>query len=225
VRSSTILYLHGLASSPKGRKKELLEKRFGKEGFTIVAPDLNVPSFRKLNFFEMVAVARGACERSRSRVVVGSSLGALVALSLAESSSFFSSSLVLIAPALGFHERWKEKLPDGEEFDFFHHGEKRPLPIHRRFFEEMAEVRVDAAPPPVPVSVVMGTNDESVPFLQVAETWKRWETSGRLVSGSRFHRVEGGDHGLVDFGDRIEAAVRERLASRGAQAVLRPTVR
>ena len=209
--SSRILYLHGLASSPKGRKRELLEKRFEKEGLTVAAPDLNVPSFRKLNFFEMVAVARGACERNCPRVVVGSSLGALVALSLAESSSSFSSSLVLIAPAMGFHERWKEKLPDGEEFDFFHHGEERPLPIHRRFFEEMADVRVDEAPPPVAVSIVMGTNDESVTFAQVEETWKRWEASGRLVSGSRFHRVEGGDHGLVEFGDWIEAAVRERL--------------
>ena len=210
---AAILYLHGLASSPKGRKRELLEKRFAKEGLTVAAPDLNVPSFRKLNFFEMVAVARTACERSRPRVVVGSSLGALVALSLAESSSpsSFSSSLVLIAPALGFHERWKDKLPDGEEFDFFHHGEERPLPIHRRFFEEMADVRVDEAPPHVAVSIVMGTNDESVTFAQVAETWKRWEASGRLVSGSRFHRVEGGDHGLVEFGDWIEAAVRERL--------------
>ena len=208
---ATILYLHGLASSPKGRKRELLEKRFEKEGLTVAAPDLNVPSFRKLNFFEMVAVARGACERNCPRVVVGSSLGALVALSLAESSSSFSSPLVLVAPAMGFHERWKEKLPDGEEFDFFHHGEERPLPIHRRFFEEMADVRVDEAPPPVAVSIVMGTNDESVTFAQVEETWKRWEASGRLVSGSRFHRVEGGDHGLVEFGDWIEAAVRERL--------------
>jgi predicted esterase YcpF (UPF0227 family) len=216
VRSSTILYLHGLASSPKGRKRELLEKRFGKEGFTIVAPDLNVPSFRKLDFSEMVAVARAAFDRAEPRVIIGSSLGALVALSFAESFSFLSSPpLVLVAPALGFHDRWKEKLPEGEEFDLIHHGEEKAMPIHRRFFEEMADVCVDAAPPPVPVSVVMGTNDESVPFLQVAETWKRWETSGRLVSGSRFHRVEGGDHGLVEFGDWIEAAVRERLAGEG----------
>ena len=213
--ASRLLYLHGLASSPRGRKRAVLEERFSRDGFEVVAPDLNVPSFRKLNFFEMVAVARGACERSRPRVVVGSSLGALVALSLAESSSSFSSSLVLIAPALGFHERWKEKLPDGEKFDFFHHGEERPLPIHRRFFEEMADVRVDASPPPVAVSIVMGSNDESVPFAQVADAWAQWEASGRLVPGSRFHRVEGGDHGLVEFGERIEAAVRERLAGEG----------
>jgi uncharacterized protein len=208
-----LLYLHGLASSPKGRKRDLLEKRFGKEGFTVVAPDLNVPSFRKLDFLEMGNVARAAFDRAEPRVIIGSSLGALVALSVAESlSSSSPPPLVLLAPALAFGERWKTKLPEGDEFDLFHHGEEKPMPIHRRFFEEMAEVRVDAAPPPVPVSVVMGTDDESVPFAQVAEAWKRWEDSGRLAPGSRFHRVEGGDHGLIAFGDRIEAAVRETLA-------------
>ena len=136
----------------------------------------------------------------------------LVALSLAESFSLSSPPLVLVAPALGFHERWKEKLPEGEEFDVYHHGEERPLPIRRRFFEEMALVRVDEAPPPVAVSVVMGTEDETVPYAQVADAWARWEASGRLASGSRFHRVAGGDHGLVAHGDEIESAVRERMA-------------
>lgn len=208
----TILYLHGLASSPKGRKRELLEKQFEKEGFTVVAPDLNVPSFRKLDFLEMGRAARAAFDLAEPRAIVGSSLGALVSLSLSEILGPRSCPLVLVAPALGFGARWKEKLPDSEEFDLFHHGEGRPLPIHRRFFEEMAGVLVDAAPPPVAVSVVMGTDDESVPFAQVADAWARWEASGRLVPGSRFHRVEGGDHGLVEFGDQIEAAVRERLA-------------
>jgi predicted esterase YcpF (UPF0227 family) len=211
--ASTILYLHGLASSPRGRKRAVLEDRFGSDGIEVVAPDLNVPTFHRLDFLEMVRAARTACDRALPRVVVGSSLGALVALSLAESFSPLSSSppLVLVAPALGFHERWKEKLPEGDEFDLFHHGEERPLPIHRRFFEEMALVKVDENPPPVPVSVVMGTDDETVPYAQVAGAWARWEASGRLAKGSRFHRVPGGDHGLVAHGDEIESAVRERL--------------
>lgn len=211
---SAILYLHGLASSPRGRKRAVLEDRLGPDGIEIVAPDLNVPSFRNLDFLEMVRAARTASDRALPRVIVGSSLGALVALSVAESFSALTPSppLVLVAPALGFHERWKEKLPESDTFDLFHHGEERLLPIHRRFFEEMALVRVDDAPPPVPVSVVMGTDDETVPYALVADAWARWEASGRLAKGSRFHRVAGGDHGLVAHGDTIESAVRERLA-------------
>jgi surfactin synthase thioesterase subunit len=190
----------------------MLEKCFETEGWKIVAPDLNVPSFRELSFAEMCAEAFVTCAEATPRVVVGSSLGALVALSLSDMLGKKGPPLVFVAPALGFGERWKARLAEGDVLELFHHGEGRPLPIHRAFFEEMAGVHVDEAPPPVPVSVVMGTRDESVPFEQVAESWARWERSGRLAPGSRFHRVEGGDHGLVEFGDEIESAVRERLA-------------
>lgn len=216
----TLLYLHGLASSPKGRKRAILEQRFGPEGFTIVAPDLNVPWFRELSFEEMVAEASAASSEVRPEVVIGSSLGALVAIALAGSLGPKSPPLVLIAPALGFGARWAEKVPETGTLEVFHHGEGQFLEIHCAFFEEMAGVTVDAVPPPVPVSIVMGTADESVPFAQVETRWKEWERSGRLASGSRFHRVEGGDHGLIEHGDAIEAAVRERLGQE-----LLPTVR
>ncbi len=207
----TLLYLHGLASSPKGRKRAVLEARFSPKGYVVVAPDLNVPSFRELSFDEMHAEAVVAYAETKPRIVVGSSLGALVALSLADTLGREGVPLVLIAPALGFGGRWASKLSEGESVEMFHHGEGRNLPIRRAFFEEMAGVTIDAAPPPVPVSIVMGTLDETVPFGQVAERWKEWEASGRLVPLSRFHAVEGGDHGLVDFGDAIEAAILERL--------------
>jgi pimeloyl-ACP methyl ester carboxylesterase len=216
----TLLYLHGLASSPKGRKRAMLEKLLGPEGYTVVAPDLNVPWFRELSFEEMVAEASSALAEVKPEIVVGSSLGALVALALAVPLGPGGPPLVLIAPALGFGARWADKLSEGGTLEVFHHGEGQFLEIHRDFFEEMAEVTVDAEPPPVPVSIVMGTADESVPFAQVEARWKEWEMSGRLADGSRFHRVEGGDHGLIEHGDTIEAAVRERLGQD-----LFPTVR
>lgn len=208
----TILYLHGLASSPRGRKRAVLEDRFLPDGFEVVAPDLNVPSFRELSFAEMCSEAFVTCAEIRPRVVVGSSLGALVALTLADMLGRAGPPLVLIAPALAFGPRWMENVPDEEAFELFHHGEERLLPIRRRFFEEMALVRADETPPPVPVSIVMGTEDETVPYAQVADAWARWEASGGLARGSRFHRVAGGDHGLVAYGDEIESAVREHLA-------------
>jgi len=216
----TLLYLHGLASSPKGRKRAILEQRFMPEGFSIVAPDLNVPWFRELSFEEMVAEASAACSEARPEVILGSSLGALVALTLAGLLGPGGPPLVLIAPALGVGARWAEKLPEAEFLEVFHHGEGQFLEIHCAFFKEMARVTVDVEPPPVPVSVVMGTADESVPFAEVEARWKEWEQSGRLASGSRFHRIEGGDHGLIEHGDVIEAAVRERLGQE-----LFPTVR
>ncbi|MEO6326002.1 MAG: YqiA/YcfP family alpha/beta fold hydrolase [Thermoanaerobaculia bacterium] len=209
-----ILYLHGLASSPKGRKADLLAKRFLNDGYEVVAPDLNVPSFAKLSFDAIVERAAREHAAVRPAVIVGSSLGALVALALAHRIGIgpTASPLVLVAPALAFGERWRTKLPDGDTLDVFHFGEGRTLPVHRQFFEGMAAVAVEREPPPVGVSVVMGTDDESVPIEQVEATWKSWEESGRLIPGSRFHRVEGGDHSLLAHGDVIERALRERLA-------------
>ena len=209
----TVVYLHGLASSPKGRKRAILEDRLGKDGFTVVAPDLNAPSFARLDFFAIVERAAEAVKEAKPDVVVGSSLGALVALAVLEKPDAPRVPLVLVAPALAFGDRWSTKLPEGDPLELFHHGEGKPLPIHREFFEGMARVAVEDAPPPVPVSVVMGTEDESVPFAQVEEAWKRWEASGKLAPGSRFHAVPGGDHGLTAHGAEIEAAVRERIAA------------
>jgi pimeloyl-ACP methyl ester carboxylesterase len=207
-----ILYLHGLASSPKGRKADFLSRRFAADDFEIVAPDLNVPSFERLSFEAIVNRASEAQAECAPAVIVGSSLGALVALSLAQRSGPSGPPLVLIAPALSFGGRWQSTLPEGDSVDLFHYGQGRTIPVHRQFFEGLAAMTIEVVPPPVPVSIVMGTSDESVPFEQVEETWRSWERSGRLALGSRFHRVDKGDHSLLEYGDIIEGALRERLA-------------
>jgi surfactin synthase thioesterase subunit len=152
-------------------------------------------------------------------VVVGSSLGALVALEACRLIS--SPPLVLIAPALGFSSRWLERLSPADSIRVFHHGEGRELPIHRRFFEEMAAGDVDDEPPDRPVTVVMGGRDESVPAAGVRAVWSRWERSGRLPAGSRYVEILEGDHGLVDHVEQIAEEIR-RAAGRLGRAAGEP---
>ena len=123
-------------------------------------------------------------------------------------------ALVLIAPALGFGGRWTQKLPAGDSIPFFHHGEGRELAIHRRFFEQMAALDLEGDPPPMPVTIVMGEKDESVPFEGVRAAWEAWERSGRLAPGSRFVAISGGDHGLIDHVERIRDEVLAAAASK-----------
>jgi pimeloyl-ACP methyl ester carboxylesterase len=196
-----VLYLHGFASSPRGRKVEALRKILQPSGFRVVAPDLNIPSFERLDFRAMSRVALWEMKKHLPAVVVGSSLGALVALEAGRTA--LAAPLVLIAPALGFGTRWIDKLPPGDALAFFHHGEGREIFIHRRFFEAMAGADPDRDPPPTPVTVVMGRRDESVPFDVVRGVWARWENSGRLPESSRFVEIPDGDHGLTDFVDQI----------------------
>jgi uncharacterized protein len=207
----TVLYLHGFASSPSGRKIALLREALPSDDFRLVAPDLNKPSFQKLDFDAIVDAALAAAKANPPVVVVGSSLGALVAL--AASRRGLDAPLVLIAPALGFGPRWLEKLAPGDPVRFFHHGQGRELEIHRRFFEQMAQLRVDREAPPQRVAVIMGAKDESVPFEGVFETWQRWEASGQLAKGSSFTAIPNGDHGLVDHVGLIADAIRSSLTT------------
>ena len=171
----------------------------------MIAPDLNIPSFQKLDFKAMSRVAFWEAKKHMPAVIVGSSLGAMVALDVARIAP--APALVLIAPALGFGSRWLEKLPPGDTIPFFHHGEGREVAIHRRFFEEMARLDLEGQPPPMPVSIVMGERDESVPFDGVRSVWESWARSGELAPGSRFVSIGGGDHGLVDHVQRIRDEV------------------
>jgi hypothetical protein len=200
-----ILYLHGFASSPDGRKATAVRTLLGKSGIEIVAPDLNLPSFLDLDFDAMADAAFAAAVDCSARAVVGSSLGALVALEVIRRG--FSAPAILIAPALGVADAWLPRVPPGDPVTLFHYGENRELPIRRRFFERVAHVDVDATPPPAPVTVVMGRLDESVPFEAVRATWDRWLASGSLRAGSAFVELTDGDHGLTAHADRVAAEV------------------
>jgi hypothetical protein len=206
----TVLYLHGFASSPEGRKVTMLRELLEHDGFQVIAPDLNQPSFERLDFEAMVTAAVDAAKASSLAVVVGSSLGAMVSLEAARRGMV--APLLLIAPALGFGARWTEKLAPGDPVTFFHHGKGRDLSIHRCFFEQMAQADSDREPPAVPVTIVMGEQDESVPFDGVLRVWQRWEASGRLAKGSAFIAIPGGDHSLIESVDRIAGEIR-RLSS------------
>jgi uncharacterized protein len=219
-RLRTVLYLHGFASSPAGRKVAALSGLLAEDSFRVVAPDLNVPSFEKLDFKLMCRMAVWEMKKQMPAVVVGSSLGALVALEACRITS--GAPLVLIAPALGFGFRWLERLPQGDSIRVFHHGEGRDVSIHRRFFEQMAGVDVDAEPPDRPVTVLMGGRDESVPPEIVRAVWARWEASGRLPAGSRYVEIPQGDHGLVDHVGQIAEEIRHAAGRRAGQVASEP---
>ena len=165
------------------------------QGIELNSPDLNIPSFASLDFDAIVRRGREDARRMPPRAIVGSSLGALVALAVGRDVP--ATPLVLIAPGLGMLDQWLSRLPDGDPVFAHHHAHNASLPIHRAFFERMATVDVDQEPPGANVTVIMGRNDETVPFDQVAAVWRAWETSGHLAAGSRFLEIPDGDHGLT----------------------------
>src|SRR5436190_3360572 len=104
----TVLYFHGFASSPNSQKIESLRALLEPLGIELNTPDLNVPSFEKLDFEAMVEKGVGSAP---PKAIVGGSLGAVVALEVVRRG--VRAPLVLIAPGVGIADQWL-KIPDGE---------------------------------------------------------------------------------------------------------------
>lgn len=205
----SVLYFHGFASSPKSEKVRKIRELLQARGIEINAPDMNVPSFAKLDFQAMVQRALEAAAERPPDAIVGSSLGALVALEIVRRG--VRKPLVLIAPAIGVVEFWLGRIPQGDPVEMYNYAIGAKAPIHRAFFEHIVTVDSDRDAPAVPVTVIMGRNDESVPFDRVAGVWKRWE--GSLVPGSKFIEIGEGDHGLVAHADVIADAIEKSVGA------------
>lgn len=205
--SLPVLYFHGFASSPQSQKLVALKKLLAPD-IELISPDMNVPSFERLDWEAMVRRGLDEARRLPPKAIVGSSLGALIALELVRRG--IVAPLVLIAPAVGIGERWSTKLPPGDPIRVYNHARDGEADIHRAFFEQMSRVEPEKDPPAAPVTVIMGRLDESVPFSLVEEVWKRWQESGRLQQGSLFREIPDGDHGLVAHVSEIAAQIRAR---------------
>lgn len=203
----SVLYFHGFASSPASAKITALRPLLEPHGIELNAPDLNVPSFEFLDWDAVVAHALSTARATPPCAVAGSSLGALIALAVAQRG--IDVPLVLIAPALGVARRWQTTIPDDDPIVTFNFARNADAPIHRAFFEQMTRLHVDEQPPRSRVTVVMGRKDQTVPFDIVEETWRNWEASGALVDGSKFIVLHEGDHGLVSHADVIREAIEE----------------
>src|SRR5689334_21800079 len=129
-----VLYFHGFASSPKSEKLVALKKLLAPD-FAVNSPDMNVPSFERLEFESMVELALREAGRTPPDVIVGSSLGSLVALEIVRRGVL--APLVLIAPAVGIGDRWGSRLPAGDPVEVFNHATKSKAKIHRAFFDRM----------------------------------------------------------------------------------------
>lgn len=205
-RDRSILLLHGFASSPRGEKVDGLRLRLEPAGVEVIAPELNLPRFEDLRFSAMVDHAVEAA--AEADLIVGSSLGAMVALEVVRRGG--TLPLVLIAPAIGVGELWISRIPPEGPLKVFHHARGREVWIHRAFFEEMAGVESDRDPPATPVVIVIGDGDESIPIERVRAVWSRWREEG-LAPGSELIEIPGGDHRLLDHLDRIAEEILRAL--------------
>ena len=175
-----VVYLHGFASSPAsskaGRFKDELEAR--SVGFS--CPDLNQPAFDTLTVTRMLADTRRVvqCARASPIALIGSSLGAFVALhAAAEDAGRRVDRLILLAPALDFGgnrlrqlgehgvDEWRRR----GSLPFMHYAFGEVREIGFALYEDAAGYDAIGLDVQLPVLVFQGRHDAVVDPAMVAD--------------------------------------------------------
>jgi len=208
------IYLHGFASSPASSKAQRFERELAAHGVGFSCPDFNQPAFETLTTTRMLEQTAGAISSAPAGpvVLIGSSLGAFVAIHAASAAPHRVSHLILLAPALDFGGNRLRQL--GEHgidewrrlgrLRFFHYAFNEPRDVGFALYEDAA--RYDALTLPVaqPMLVFQGRRDESVDPAMV----ERWAAGRPNVD----LRMVDDDHQLSSSMDLIWNETRRFLA-------------
>ena len=167
-----LVYLHGFASGPQGNKGRHCRSWAEARGIPFHAPDLNLPDFEHLTVTAQVeAVERLLAALEEPAVVVGSSMGGLVGAAVARRGTPMAR-LILLAPAFGFARR---RLAGRRWAGYRKRG---TMPTYHHAKAQWATLGPDLLPDlplwadddqwrlEVPVAVLHGRRDESVPLAE-----------------------------------------------------------
>ena len=215
-----IVYLHGFASSPQSGKAQFFKAKFEALGIPIAIPQLDRADFERLTVSGMLDVTAAAVA-NRPVILMGSSLGGFVAGLFAARHPKLIQRLVLLAPALEFAERWKQRFSTTELAEwkrqgwknFFHYSYKREAPLSYSFVEDA--LRYEGEPDfAQPALILHGTGDEVVP-VALSRDYARRHANVTLKEFASGHELT----------DVTEALWRETTAFLGLAAEASPAPR
>jgi len=169
-----VIYLHGFASSSHSGKAVYLGQRLRERGVDYEAPDLNLPDFSTLTITRMLEQTHALAARSPDPVtLIGSSLGAFVAINAAAAWPDRVARLVLLAPAIDLRdlggaalEKWRR---DGR-MTIFHFGYGRMMDVHYELYEDARRYDAFDADVPMPTQIFQGRRDALV-NPKTVEAW------------------------------------------------------
>ena len=167
-----LVYLHGFASGPLGNKGRHCRDWAQARGIPFHAPDLNLPDFEHLTVTAQVeAVEALLASLEEPAVVVGSSMGGLVGAAAAKRGAPMAH-LILLAPAFGFARRrlagrrWAGYRKRGR-MPTFHHATGQWTTLGPELLPDLPLwADDDQWQLAVPVAVLHGRQDESVPLAE-----------------------------------------------------------
>lgn len=180
------LYLHGFASSPQSSKARAFRAALP----SLEIPELDGGDFEHLTITGQLEIVERTLRGEPVRLI-GSSMGGYLAALYAASHPEVSR-MVLLAPALGFAPKWKEKT----SLEVFHHGTGTMRRVHYGLIEDA--MRHPSTPDfTQPTLIFHGVNDDVVPVGN-SRVFTATHANAQLVE------LES-DHELLDVLDRIVA--------------------
>ena len=174
-------YLHGFASSAASTKAAFFAAKLREHGITLHAPDLNKPDFSSLTITRMVDQITSAVDmvaESTGVVLIGSSLGALVAVQVAQKRPEVVTKLILLAPALEFGGTRTPPLGDRDiegwkstgRTNVFHYGYGRIMPVGYELYADACQYDCAGVSLRMPIQIFQGRQDVVVDPASV-EAW------------------------------------------------------
>jgi alpha-beta hydrolase superfamily lysophospholipase len=201
-----VIYLHGFVSSPESSKARALGERLARCGVRVQCPDLNQPDFGTLTVSRMVAQVEALVAGAGAPVVlVGSSLGAFVALHVAQRQTERGrhadvspgvTRLVLLAPALDFGHRGMTGVsPEGldrwrvtNQLEVEHYAEGRRRHVHYALYADAQRYDSFTTTTALPTLILQGSQDAVVDPAMV-QRFAAGRAHVRLVSLDDDHQL------------------------------------
>ena len=175
-----VIYLHGFASSGHSGKASYFAKKFRERGIDYAAPDLNLPDFSTLTTTRMLEQTKALIDNSSDRspgpvTLIGSSLGAFVAVNAAVKWPDRIARLVLLAPALDLRDLGAPQIDEWRrtgQLRVFHFAHGRFQDVHYELYEDAKRYDAFNAEIAMPVLVFQGRRDTAVK-PETVEAWAR----------------------------------------------------
>ena len=222
-------YLHGFASSPQSSKAAYLAEKLKHHGIDLHAPDFNLPDFSTLTITRMIGQVGSAIDAQPPgpAILIGSSLGAFVAVQVALARPARVDRVVLLAPALdlfpstssgpsraasreGGNRMRSLGGPDIDEWKrtnrlaVFHYAYGRMTNVHYELYADARRYDCINARLSMPVQIFQGSRDDAVEPAAVQE----WAKSR---PGVELHMLDD-DHQLAASLDDIWREMRRFLS-------------
>lgn len=190
-----VLYLHGFASGPNSLKAKYFAKKLQDAGIKYKILDLNLNNFSSLTPTKALNYIRSFIQDEET-ILIGSSLGGLYGLILAEQEQVVQK-LILLAPALEINSLWDDIIGDENlrqwetqnELPIYHYGYGQTISLNYAFLTDLCSYNDREFVRQIPALVFHGVNDKTIPY-QVSCRYAQGNVSAIFYQLDSTHSLE-----------------------------------